>query len=943
MNNKNNSKKSEMIKSLAGCNYVKYTYAFVIIAAVMMLPFLYFSKTLIWEVDGYLQWYPIMVKMRTFIADFVHGNGIHFWSWDTGLGADNIANYAFVLFDPFNYIVAFFSRQNADIAYTVIEVLKLYFAGFAMVSYLQYHNRSTKLCVIGAISYAFCGWAFLGLHHQFFLTQMILFPLFILAIDKIEDKKSPLLLIITTFFSVAISFYFSYMSAIFVLIYIVIKYFYSEEKTLKNFVFKIWNYAKYAIIGGVFLGGFAMLPYYYALANTSKSDGGVDFILPTIKGLFRAPLSIATVTDIYSNNTILGLCGFVVAMIPLLLVKKKKTPIMWMSIVGMIVAVVPLFEKVLNGLSYPSGRFAYCACFFIVAAAIELYDREKKEISKHSQLIMGTLAVVAIIGCIAKTVLGVVDSRDMIIMFVNIAFAIMLVYAIETNKNSILKHIDKVVCFNIVLIVMIYFSPFTGVVMEEYTDQGTNYKQFQSSSLKAAKHIDDNEFYRVNTYWNPWSMGTNSPKLHVPVNTNIYWGVPTTFEYLSTLDNNWLEYNKMIGNNQGYFVRMASFSNDSRARSDFLFGVKYYLGENKKAKKDSYDYNGYKDYGFDKKVLEKSGVSVYQSNYDSSLGYVFDKVISEEEIMKLTDIEREQALMQALLVDEADIESVKDVSRTDASNVELEDNKKCEFDIAPSGIKIKNNEFIVKKSGQSINVTLKESIDKCEVYIKFKNLKRHLFSLEERNKISKNNKMESFKAKMNSLNGEYSSFGVDVSYAGVNGIVGKRFSNTAGKAQAVENLEDFTVNLGYVEKFNKTINISFDSIGSYTYDDFEIIAVPMEQYDKAAKKLELNRLNVTSHKRDTVEANVDAQNNGLLYLGVLYNDGWDIYVDGKKVKDIYRVNKAFMGVKIAKGHHNIVMKYHPIGFPYTIVMFIVGVISILVIVVLYNKKRSKRG
>lgn len=74
-----------------------YTLAFCVGTVLTYCYFFLYGKTLLWSSDGMLQHYPYLVKVKQIIGDFLCGNGLELWSWDTGLGADVIGNYATIL------------------------------------------------------------------------------------------------------------------------------------------------------------------------------------------------------------------------------------------------------------------------------------------------------------------------------------------------------------------------------------------------------------------------------------------------------------------------------------------------------------------------------------------------------------------------------------------------------------------------------------------------------------------------------------------------------------------------------------------------------------------------------------------------------------------------------------------------------------------------------
>ena len=166
---------SKKIKNI----YVQYTLFFVVISFFWVFQYIVFNKTLIWEIDGYAQCYGILAKFKSILISIFSGNGLALWQWDIGLGGDLIGNLSQIIMDPFMIICAFFSRTHLDVAYTIMIFLKIYTAGIIVLKYLKYKNKSLNMCVIGAISYAFCTWTLAGVVHVFFISQLIIFPLII--------------------------------------------------------------------------------------------------------------------------------------------------------------------------------------------------------------------------------------------------------------------------------------------------------------------------------------------------------------------------------------------------------------------------------------------------------------------------------------------------------------------------------------------------------------------------------------------------------------------------------------------------------------------------------------------------------------------------------------------------------------------------------------------
>ena len=77
-----------------------------------------------------------------------------------------------------------------------------------------------------------------------------------------------------------------------------------------------------------------------------------------------------------------------------------------------------------------------------------------------------------------------------------------------------------------------------------------------------------------------------------------------------------------------------------------------------------------------------------------------------------------------------------------------------------------------------------------------------------------------------------------------------------------------------------------------------------------------------------------------MYLSILYNPGWKIYIDGKE-SETFITNVGFTGTNIKKGTHKVELKYRPVLFEVSIVLFIVGVLTVVSMHILPKMKREK--
>lgn len=930
--------KKEILPTVKWKIWVWYSILFMSVGMIIFLPFAIYGKTLLWNSDGYLQYYAVLAKAKQVITDFIQGRGISFWSWDTGLGSDLIGNYALVLCDPFCWLVIFVPYQYLDIAYSIIIILKLYFAGLVMLEFMRYHNKKNDIALISAIGYAFCAWGLISLRHEFFLNQLILFPLLILGVDRVDNKKSPYILIISVMMSIMTSLYFSYISALMVTLYIILKYFVEvNNKTIKDFMLRMGKYIIYALIGGI-LATPILLPSLYTLLQASTGSGVDKHILPTVKEIIRFIPSFAGMMIVTPSYGIQNMNMLIVLMVPAMFLSLKTRKISkYMFFICVFFAIFPLAQSVLNGFSYSSGRWSYVLSFFFVYSAADVLSYGVNKIYGYVKATKFWLGLILGISLFGTIIVKAISLKEFLIILLNLLFGVVIFYLLldkqEVKKQGLCKRVFILTLANIALIPVVYNIPNLGNDMSIYMSPKTTYNIYESTALRAAKNVDDSDFYRIDTVDHPNSSGAIVRELHTPANIAIYWQTPSVFTYLSTVDKKWIEFNKLLGNCAGTYRRVCVLSNDNRARLDFLLGVKYFLSSNASQV-------GYAGYGFTtKKVIDS--VDIMQSTYSAGLGYVYDTVMSESDFLQYRPLEREQLLMQCVELSDKDIQQTV-VPKVNSEQIKIEVLQVPSTFCDVRGKELIENSFTITPSEKNMTVTPMQEIKDSELYLLFRNLKKEPVTARVAWELS-NTKSDTY-TRHNFFSNylsyiPYENFSIYVNTKQKN--IKKRLVNSAGEAQGIRGNTDYMVNLGYFDSFNEQIALNFSEIGNYTFDSVELLAVPIKSYQEQAAILSQNRFTVTNKMGNNhIFGKVHSNNGGMLYLSILYNPGWKIYIDGKRVDRIYHVNTAFMGVEVSAGEHEIELVYRPLGYPYTLIIFAIGVGVTIMLELQYRRKKQ---
>lgn len=151
----------------------------------------------------------------------------------------------------------------------------------------------------------------------------------------------------------------------------------------------------------------------------------------------------------------------------------------------------------------------------------------------------------------------------------------------------------------------------------------------------------------------------------------------------------------------------------------------------------------------------------------------------------------------------------------------------------------------------------------------------------------------------------------------------------------------YILDLGYHNKGDEVLvsldastmeseSTSFDFY-CYTADD----TVVKNMYNSLAG----NSLNVESYSDTTIKGTVNAKENCYLYSSIPYDDGWSVYVDGKKA-ETFEIGGTLLAIELTPGQHKIEYKYFPVGFLYGIIISSVTVFGLCGFYI-YNKSSLK--
>lgn len=153
--------------------------------------------------------------------------------------------------------------------------------------------------------------------------------------------------------------------------------------------------------------------------------------------------------------------------------------------------------------------------------------------------------------------------------------------------------------------------------------------------------------------------------------------------------------------------------------------------------------------------------------------------------------------------------------------------------------------------------------------------------------------------------------------------------------------EPYIMNLGKHKK-GDTVTVSLD-IGSMESSEgyFDIYAYNIDNdvFTSAYDLLNSCSLQVTNYGDTWIEGTINAGYDGYLYSSIPFDEGWNVYIDGKKQK-IFEIGEAQLTTAIKRGKHTVRYEYTPRGLKIGIAVTTAGYTAVTVYAIIRKKRRK---
>lgn len=854
-------------KNGLGC-YLRYTGYFCIVLSVMLFIFASNDKSMVWDCDGVYQHFNSLVYYGKYLRGILrnlwenHVLSVPLWDMSIGYGSDILTTLNYYVFgDPLALTSVFVPAKYTEYLYGFLTILRLYLAGAFFLGYCRYHQNEARASVLGALTYAFSGFAiYVFARHPFFMNPMMYFPLLLIGIDRIFDRKKPWLFIGITALMAVSNFYFFYMACILMFLYAVVSYVKRfgriRAKELAGWFFKFVGY----FLIGTCIAAVTLLPSAMYVLETGRmsAENQIPLIyeLPLYASYLGDLLRVAYATERAQNYTVLGMAPLVVIALMVLFARRKRLTHLKVGFL-MLTAILltPFLGHIMNGFSYAANRWMWgyimLLSYILVRIYPELFHLERKE--KRRLLVLGLLylAVALPVMCLEAVLDPAVNppvARFLALLMLALLGASVLLSERPRIKRALPVFFYVMTLAGLILNVWDLYSPDGSAgYLGRFRAQGQPYAMLtDKSEFYPVKELaDDSGFYRYDQYGVVAHENTAMQnRLH---STDYYFSVSN-------------------GAVSRFFADLCAAARwdhmydnlDGRTMLDRLAAVKYFV-----VKKGG---KAYLPYSYDEKVGGSKKYKVFKSDETLPFGYTYKYAVSREVFDSMPVERKQQTLMQGAVTEQSSL------PQAELSFCET----RPDLTFAPDEhITIDGNRFVVSEGGAKLTLSFEGQPD-SETYLVMKNLQFE--------------GAEKYIVMVASM-----------------GDVSKKIYVYTKRHNFYRGYDDYLCNLGFSGQ-PQEITLQFPAAGTYTLDEFYVVSQPVVQVDAQTAALREDVLENVEFSDNRISGTISLDEPKMLVLAMAYSKGWTALVDGKE-QEIRQVNDMYPGLELSAGDHTVELRY----------------------------------
>ncbi len=917
--------------------FVCYTAAFLILALIVYSPFLYNGKSLIWKPDGLTQHYNALLYFGNWGRSILntlfteHRLSIPLWDFSIGYGSDVLTTFHYyVIGDPLNLLAIFTPARYTEALYSFLILLRLYLAGLSFSFFCFQMKRRGSAVLAGSLAYVFCGYAvILAPMHPYFVNPMIYLPLLILGAERVLQKKSPNLLIGMTALSALSNFYFFYMQVILVVIFCIIRFASSRHDHFFRELFPaVLRMTIFSALGAS-IAAVLLIPVGLCFLSDARSGSELTYAFLYSREYYEQFFDQFLSLQFSSGWTYLGFAPVVLLCIFLLFQKKKQfLPLKAAFIVLTAMLLLPAAGSFMNGFSYTANRwgfgYSFLAALILVYLWPELFRLTLKE---KGRLLLLTFLYLILLLNFQKA--GSSDAfAGLVVLLLTLAVLSLgpSLFALLPGSVPPLRLTQLSTLFlmtvSISSVSLSYCSLYADSYLNRFVDRGEGI-----DTLKESASGMMSVFYGGNPEFSRFAQDL------VPVrNDSIHHNV-NTIQYYWSLSNGQIT---RFFDELALPVQERTFKYDdldSRFSLYALASVKYFVQENLLS---------YVPYPFSEPSIREyfgDAYYVYESPQTLPLGYTYDSFLTRGQYDALSPLQRQQALLQGLLLEETPEGFPETELRFHDTSLDFEIS--CGSSLFQEG-----NTFYALQPQTELTFSFDSPAD-CETYLYIKGLHAssssslELYTEEPFSSFQTEGWDTLTRFQKNKIRREHAynepvyRFTMNLKSACVN----TDFSCYSGLTESSFDRNDFLINMGYSTSGQTQAVLTLPYAGTYSFDSIEVFSLPLDPARKEIGELGSSCIRTADFGVNSVHAQLSLPEKKLLCLSLPYAKGWTARVNGKNVP-LYPVNTMYMGLALDEGEHTIELSYLTPGLKEGFAVSLAG-LGVWGILALVQKKKRR--
>lgn len=931
--------------------YLTYTLVFIVLAACIYGTYLISGSSLIWNKDPLNQHVPLLIEYQKVVKSFLaHPFSAHsVWSFKMGLGTDSFTVFSYyTMGDVFTYLTLLFPAKHLVTGYQVMIVFRLYCAGLAFVWFSRHFQLKEWVQVAGAVVYIVNSYLlYASIAQPFFTTTFILFPLLVVNIERVLANGSWWPLMGTFTWMLVNNYYLAYVLGLGAIIYLVLRVLthYRHNLAWGPVIGKL----ALATVTSIMLAAVLLVPEIIAVMNSTRAGSLFANGLKTYPAYYYIFLAKSLINGgqwAFMFWAALGVVAVGFLGLVYIYLQPKRYPLLTVSMaLSLVMLLIPAVGAFFNGGMAASNRWTLLI-YLPLAMAVCFLLENVQDLTRHQLKVM-TIATAVYLVVVAASFFLQNDPA----IFIPVMCLLADLLALWLIALRVLNHPGRWLLglivinagANAIYAALPYNGNFAGSMLARGSYQTITSQRYGGLNVG----LKNTSNYRVST------ISQNFIVSDLLNDNDLTTNLQSIDSYYSLQSKYLGQFSQDLQNTQ-YQSNVPLRQVDDRSVLLNFLGVKYVFVQSNSANAEKWPAGYFLDaatdpqYDYDAKqpatATKKEDLTLIQterlkSNQNFPLVYWQETAISTSRYQKLSSTAKERALASGVVVSD---KLAKQLKTADLSGNVV----KLKSQLVSNRFKVVNPLHLVHLDSQETyklvlpqlnNKKYAKQLANSELHVEFQSIKYTPLTLKAQLKQEMKKAQQTAGYQQGQFLNLKATWYKYWRYHLLNGSPDPSYTlkitskyGTESISQPKQSVLSFfkvvkngTMNIGYFKSLPKQLTFSPSKLGTYRLK-YQVVAEKLgSKYQKEVQTIQSHGLKHLTFKTNQVSGDITTTKVGMLASSIPYSTGWTATVDGKPAK-VYRVNTAFVGLKLAPGHHRIVFSYHVPGLKVGSIISLIG-------------------